>query len=229
MTTLEKAGINSPSALARVEHPSRLWLQPELLVGQTCGWPYANRLRGKVVPFARFVYDLPRGDAGHYYSVYIGRSQDDAKYLESREALLGVNQIAINGDDSQSGFHVFREILGNYPENLIPADKRHITGAHRNSVKAIANGTAEIAAIDAIAFELAKRHDPETVSKIQVIGYSNPLPGLPLITSLENAEHIPALYDSFKAAIDGLSSQTKDELLIKDIIPATDGDYEVFL
>ncbi|MGI9351241.1 MAG: phosphate/phosphite/phosphonate ABC transporter substrate-binding protein [Rhizobiaceae bacterium] len=226
---LKKSGIEAPSNLTRDEEVTPLWTDKNLLVGQTCGWPYANRLRGKVVPFARFDYGLKDCPPGYYNSVYIGRSPEDRKYLQNRYSLLSVGKIAINGDDSQSGFHVFREITGEDSPLAISAEKREITGSHRNSVKSVAEGNAQIAAIDAVAFELSKRYDPELASRVVVIGNSVPKPGLPLITSLTNNARTKTIYEAIDSAITTLSDAERDTLLIAGLAPASDPDYEEFL
>ena len=195
---LKNSGIDAPVSLSRSREIARLWTDENLLVGQTCGWPYANRLRGKVIPFARFDYGLDDCPPGFYNSVYIGRSPEDRKYLQDTGSLLSAGKIAINGDDSQSGFHVFREITGEYSPAAISPDNRVITGSHRNSVKSVANGNAQIAAIDAVAFELSRRYDPKLTSNVTVIGHSVPKPGLPLITSPANKIHVKTLYGAIK-------------------------------
>ncbi|MEM9277790.1 MAG: PhnD/SsuA/transferrin family substrate-binding protein [Pseudomonadota bacterium] len=226
---LKQYGISPPYTLTRIEHPSTLWTHPDLLVGQTCGWPYANTLRGKAIPFARFVYDISRCPSGHYNSVYIGRKAEDSRFLESAEALLSAEKIAINGNDSQSGFHVFREITGEYSCNTIPEEKRLITGAHRNSVIAVAEGKAEIAAIDGVSFELAKRHEPEAASKVVVIGHSQPKPGLPLITSLQHEAEASRLFSALEKSVFDLSTAEREQLLITGLMAAEDQEYDVFL
>ena len=220
--------IQAPVSLDRNNHPAALWSKPELLIGQTCGWPYANYLKEQVIPFARFHYDLPDCPPGHYNSVYIGHDDDDFDHLASPAAFQFVEKIAMNSDDSQSGFHVFSEITGEPAEKSIVKEKRIVTGAHRNSISAIANGDANIAAIDAVAFELAKHYEPEMVSKIIVLRNSKPLPGLPLITSKDNQHLAPLLFEAVKTAIEETAIDVLETLLIKGVVKAKPSDYDAF-
>ncbi len=222
-------GIDAPVALNRQEHPVRLWSKPELIIGQTCGWPYANYLREQVVPFARFAYDLHDCEPGNYNSVYIGNSDEDADHLADPQSFDFIEKLAINGDDSQSGFHVFAEITGKPSEESIPKEKRILTGAHRNSVAAVASGEANVAAIDAVAFELAKRYDTEAVSNIVVLGNSRSKPGLPLITSKANAHLVPELTQAVKSAVDNAESSILETLLITGVVDAKEDDYLGFV
>lgn len=225
---LTQREIDAPIKLERDAHPAALWSKPELIVGQTCGWPYANYLKEQVTPFARFHYDLPDCPAGDYNSVYIGHDDDDFDHLETAKAFEFVEKIAMNSDDSQSGFHVFSEITGKPAEASIAKEKRIVTGAHRNSISAVANGDANIAAIDAVAFELAKHYEPEAISKIVVLRNSKPKPGLPLITSKDNEHFAPLLYEAVEQALAETPEDIKQTLLIKGLVKAKGSDYDGF-
>jgi ABC-type phosphate/phosphonate transport system substrate-binding protein len=209
-------------------HPAASWSEPELVIGQTCGWPYANYLKEQVVPFARFHYDLPDCPTGHYNSVYIGHDDDDFDHIASSSAFEFIEKIAINSDDSQSGFQVFSEITGEPAEESIAKAKRVVTGAHRNSISAVANGDANIAAIDAVAFELAKQYEPEAVSRVVVLGNSRPVPGLPLITSKANQELVPYLYEALQDALDDTPQDILQTLFILGAVKAEPSDYDDF-
>ena len=225
---LIQRNIEAPSILDRINHPAALWSKPELLIGQTCGWPYANYLKEQVVPFARFYYDILGCPAGDYNSVYIGHDDDDFDHLASPQAFEFVEKIAINSDDSQSGFHVFSEITDKPAEEAIAKEKRIVTGAHRNSISAVANGDANIAAIDAVAFELAKHYEPETVSRIVVLKSSKPKAGLPLITSKDNQHLIPQLFEAVQQALNETPHDVLETLLIKGVVHAKPSDYDGF-
>ena len=225
---LEARGIEAPDKLYHVEEQMPLWTDEALVIGQTCGWPYITKLSNHTVPFARFDYGLKNCPAGAYQSLFIGRSPDDAKYVESHETLLEVSTVAINGEDSQSGFQVFSEISGKPASVTIPSDKRVISGSHRASVRLVAEGSAQIAAIDAVAFELASRHDTDIAQHVAVIGRSKPKPGLPLITSARNADKAEELFIAVKQAVQTLDASVRDTLMIKGVVAASHRDYKVF-
>lgn len=225
---LTQRNIAAPLKVDRDTNPIALWSKPELIVGQTCGWPYANYLKEQVTPFARFDYDLPDCPAGDYNSVYIGHDDDDFDHLKSAKAFEFVEKIAMNSDDSQSGFHVFSEITGKLAEDSIAKEKRVVTGAHRNSISAVANGDANIAAIDAVAFELAKHYEPEAVSKIVVLRNSKPKPGLPIITSKDNEHLVPLLFEAVQEGVRETPQDVLETLLIKGVVHAKPSDYDGF-
>ena len=224
---LKASGLQAPEHLQRDRETYDLWRDPVLVVGQTCGWPYISRLRGNVIPFARFAYQLDC-EPGHYYSVFIGREAEDRKYLQGENALRSAFKVAINGEDSQSGFRVFRDITDAGGE-AIPPENRLISGSHRQSVKAVAARQAAIAAIDGVAFLLSADHDPQHHKNICVLGHSTPVPGLPLITSPENKTKTGALFEAVSSAIHQVSAADRKTLKIVDLVPAKDTDYEVLL
>ena len=226
---LTKSGVPAPGKFHHVEKQMPLWTSPELVVGQTCGWPYVNRLRDTAVPFARFDYGLDGCPAGLYQAYYIGRNETDAEFIEKAAGHARVKSVAINSDDSQSGFHVFAEISGMPAAETIPSDKRVVSGSHRESIRLVANDRAQIAAIDAVAFELSRRHDPETVAGVCVLGKSQPKPGLPLITSPQYASKTNDLYEAVKRAVEKLDTATRETLMIRDVLPASDEDYAVYV
>ena len=226
---LSARGIDAPHQLTSTSQPFAHWQSPELLISQTCGWPYANRLRDLVIPFARFDYGLLDCPPGFYRSVFVGQSAEDRVWITSPERLSECPAVAINGDDSQSGFHVFAEISGKPAQDTISPQKRIISGAHRASIKTVASGEARLAAIDGVAFELARLFEPNALRQISVLGYSTPKPGLPLITSLQNAGIASELYDAVTIALDNTDEETREILRIRDVLPASEADYRVFL
>lgn len=219
-------GLPAPAHLTHTDEPYPLWRSDNLCIGQTCGWPYATKLRDLVHVFGRFDFGLPGCPPGCYNSVIVSSSNTGGFDLNT---VANAQTIAINGDDSQSGFHVFAELSEKTADQLIAEEKRLITGAHRESIKAVAMGEAEIAAIDAVAYELAKIHDPEIVGKTHEIGRSKPMPGLPLITGKGYEANLKALYEAVKEAFDGLEERDRQALLVKSVLPAKGEDYSVFL
>lgn len=224
---LKDAGLQAPEHLQRDREVYEIWRDPALVIGQTCGWPYISRLRGEVIPFARFAYELDC-EPGHYYSVFIGRDAGDRKYLQDAAALQLAPKVAINGDDSQSGFRVFRDVADAGGEAIAP-ENRLITGSHRQSVKAVAERQAAIAAIDGVAFLLSADHDPAYHDNICVLAKSKPVPGLPLITTPTNKAKTGALFDAVQSAIGQVSAADRKVLKIIDLVPARDADYELLL
>ncbi len=89
--------------------------------------------------------------------------------------------IAINASTRRAAFAHFP--TSPMRRSNFPAGSRfHLTGSHRNSIRAVASGEAQLAAIDAQSWWLALAHEP-AADEVRMAGRSVDVPGLPLITA----------------------------------------------
>lgn len=216
---LGSAGIAAERDLRRPARLHEAWRDPAMILGQTCGWPYVSVLRGIVLPFARFDFALG-GMPGDYHSVFVTAAGDDPGSLLADDAA----RIAANAPDSQSGFRAFAEIA----EEPVALPQRRMvwTGSHRASIRAVAEGLADIAAIDAVSWRLAQLHEP-AAQQVAVSGRSSPVPGLPLVTALPFGGAMPLLFDALSAGVESLRSADREALGLAGVVAAQDDDYRV--
>lgn len=210
------------------DEPYVAWKDKALLIGQTCGWPLVSALQGKVVPFARFDFGLSETPPGDYRSVFIARQAIKADGPLELEPLFHDRsvRIAVNGTDSQSGFRALGECLSR-PLKLKP-DRAIVTGSHAASIHAVADGKADLAAVDAVTWRYAKEHQPAT-KRVHVIAHSRSIPGLPLVTSPAFADSADAMRKALRNAINRLDGETRKVLGIREIMPSRLMDYAVLL
>jgi ABC-type phosphate/phosphonate transport system substrate-binding protein len=171
-------GVNAPATLDRYRPADDVWLDPGLVLSQTCGWPYSTRLREKVRIVGTPVYDAEGCNGPLYSSIVVTRRHERAKNL----AALRNRRFAVNTSDSLSGYIALAAAMreaGVDPANAVWVG----TGSHRASVRAVADGRADVAAIDAICWALAKQFEPEAVRRLRIFGRTPLRPGLPLITA----------------------------------------------
>lgn len=167
---LRARGIAAPEALSRDETH---WSDRALALSQTCGMPYRLGLHARVTLIGAPDYGLEGCPPGFYRSALAVRADDPratvGAFAEARRAF--------NAADSQSGFAALVAALG-------PVDPgRDVeTGAHRASIRAVAEGRAEVAAIDAVAWRLAQDHEP-AAKRLRVLAWTPPTPGLPFVTA----------------------------------------------
>ena len=89
------------------------------------------------------------------------------------------------------------------------------TGAHALSVRAVAEGRADIAGIDAMTWELLKAHDP-VAGALREIGRTPAVPGLPYITAL--ARDPARIADAVAKAIPDLPPETRAALHLQGLV-----------
>ncbi|MFM2183585.1 MAG: hypothetical protein RJB61_1879 [Actinomycetota bacterium] len=196
------------------------WLEPDLVLGQTCGWPLVTVLDGRVAVVGSFDVDAPWASGGRYRSVLVARRPVSVHDLRSS----GDTVVAVNSLDSLSGWVSLCHAWGGRPPRILE------TGAHRESMRAVAEGRAHLASIDAVSYEHLVHAEPAQVSSVHIVGHGPVVPSLPLICSLDRASTVPALRDALGAVIaDPQMAPTLQVLRIRGFVPFERGDFEGLL
>jgi ABC-type phosphate/phosphonate transport system substrate-binding protein len=199
---LRDAGIDAPSALTRhVDLPS-LWTDPTLVLAQTCGYPLVTTLAGRVTYLATPCYDAP-GCAGPLYrSALIVRTSDRATQLaDLRNKTCAINDLASN-----SGMNVLRAELAPLAGGGKFFSHTLLTGSHAASAAAVAEGQADLAAVDCVTWAHLQRYRPAITNRLRVLSWTMATPGLPLITSLGTAPRTAALLVEALQAVDTVAA-----------------------
>ena len=143
---LRARGIDAPETLTRDREIWDIWTDPDLILAQTCGLPFATGLAGKVALVGAPDFGLPGCAPGQYASVIIS---PHATFPDRPRA-------AINSADSQSGWGALHAWA---TARAIPLGPVTATGAHALSARAVAEGQADVAAIDAQTWRQLVRFD----------------------------------------------------------------------
>jgi ABC-type phosphate/phosphonate transport system substrate-binding protein len=219
---LNAAGIAAPETLDRTRRAEDVWRDPGLVLSQTCGFPYATRLSDAVRLVAAPVYDVEGCEGPRYSSMLVAR-RDDAPASVAACADL---RFARNASDSLSGYVALRVEMR--AAGLDSQAVRWVeTGSHRASLKAVAEGRADVAAIDCICMALARAHEPDAVARLTVFAQTPLRPALPFITAAGRSE---AEIATLRAALsDALASsetaEARDALNLVGAEAATAADY----
>ena len=177
---LEAEGLHPAKYLSRDGNDAAHWTSPDLLLGQTCGYPLATSLKDKVRYVATPVYAV-EGCEGAQYSNAIVVHRDNAIGMST----LAGRTFVYNSENSLSGFRVMRAMFGEPSEFF---GQTTISGGHRQSARMVASGSSEVAAIDAVCWHMLQQYEAETAHQLRVIGWSEKRPALPMITSLETSD-----------------------------------------
>ena len=220
---LHIAGV--PASLAQPTDLLAHWLDPHLLLSQSCGYPLTHALAGKVQLVGAFSYAAPGCDGLHYRSQLVCRSADAGLPLAGFRG----RRVAYNADDSQSGYHSLRALVAPLAGDGPFFSKALVTGSHPASVDSVRSGQADIAAIDCVTLALLQRDHPEVVRGVQVCGHTASAPGLPLITSRHtSAEALFALRQALHHAVHTeVLVAARAALLIEDFFELPLSDYGV--
>jgi ABC-type phosphate/phosphonate transport system substrate-binding protein len=194
---LRSRGVQAvPQHLDRARPLDAIWRDANLLLAQTCGYPLITSLSGGVSLVATPVYDLPGCFGATHRSLVVVRA---GVAFGDVGALRGT-RAAINGWDSNSGMNAFRATLALAGARCPFFSSILVTGGHLASLAAVGAGLADVAAIDCVTAELAKRHRPELLTGIRVLTETPLSPALPLITRAHaTAKEIATLRDALRA------------------------------
>ncbi|RWD61217.1 MAG: phosphate ABC transporter substrate-binding protein [Mesorhizobium sp.] len=168
----------------------QLWLSPALLFGQTCWGPMELGLARHVQVVAQPDYDGFEGGQGELYSSALVMFSDggpsvtspaDGKAVIPLDLMRG-KRFVFNNPDSMSGLLGLTRDLQAIGESLDIFGSRSESGGHRSSIVAVAEGRADIAAIDCQSWALARRFEP-AARHVKVVGWTARRKGLPFITA----------------------------------------------
>ena len=223
---LASQGIDAPVELERTSSDLvDQWQDKHLLLSQTCGYPYTHTLMQQGVKIVGTpVYTTNDGLApGEYRSVVIVKAGTPYKTL----ADLKGKKAGVNDFGSNSGMNVFRAaVASSFPASELRKgifSSVATTGGHMNSVRMVADGQIDVAAIDSVSYDLIKRDYPELAAKTRVLMDTPVSPGLPLITSAGTDD---ATIDKMRVAIKEIVTHPGDadlrwalgEMKLKDFV-----------
>lgn len=177
-----------------------LWRHPGLLLAQTCWGPMERGLSGHVQLVGQPDYSAFEGGQGEFYSSVIlmraGNVPESAVPPADGRAVVPVEvfegrRLAYNGEDSMSGVIALTRDLAAIGSDLSLFAERVETGGHRASIVTVAQGLADLCAIDCRSWALAQRFEP-AARLLQPVGWTGRRKGLPFITSLNTPAPVVA-------------------------------------
>jgi ABC-type phosphate/phosphonate transport system substrate-binding protein len=174
------------------------WLSPDLYLSQTCGLPYRAALHGQVQLIATPDNHSPNCPPGYYCSVLLAR-QGAAPDLAANDFTLAYNEPL-----SQSGWAA--------PQSIgLTGAKRLQTGGHAASARAVLEGRADLAAVDALTWHFLKR-DWDKADGLEICATTPATPTLPYITAL--GQNAAALREALRQAILSIGPKDRETLQI---------------
>ncbi len=230
---LQASGIDAPAALTRSGDPWQEWRRDDLLLSQTCGLPYRAELHKRLslvaAPAFRFghdaasVADPENPPPGTYYSVIVVRQDDPRRDFAAFDGA----RLAYNDPLSQSGWGL---LSAHAARQGVRFGSGVQTGAHSASAQAVADGQADIAAIDVATWCGPLRAAPARAG-LRILDRTALSPGLPYVTAVPDLAG--ALFDALQGALsypDDVATarpalQERLNIAPEGVVPADRADY----
>jgi len=197
-----------PAMLTRDGDPWDHWVDPGLILSQTCGYPYRAWLHGRVALVGTPDHGLEGCPPGHYCSVLVARA-DDAR---DAPAAFATARFAYNDALSQSGWAAPQNFARDHGFAFAGTLR---TGGHAASARAVAEGRADIAALDAVSWRMIQAH-ADFAAALRPVGQTPPTPALPYITA-RGRDPAP-VFDALAGAIAALSPQDRAALSLRGVL-----------
>ena len=218
---LRALGEQPPARLTRDLDAHALWLSPRLYLSQSCGYPLVTRFRDRLSVVGAFSYDVPNAEGTTYASVLVCRPELVERPLRELHRV----RAAVNSLDSLSGWVSLVATVAGSGSGW--GGTVRLTGGHAASLAEIAEGRADIASIDAVSFELFRRHRPLSVEHVAIVGRGPRVPTLPLVAGPgAPTEQIEAMRTAVAQVVaDPSMASTLALLAISGFEPLTFDDY----
>lgn len=204
---LRAAGYRAPEALSRGGDPWAQWRSPDLVLGQTCGLPYRAHLHPHVTLVATPDHTLPGCPPGYYRSVLVCAADDPGETPAFSGAPLAFNEAL-----SQSGWAAPQAHFAARGLAIRPTLE---TGSHRASARAVVEGRAAFAAIDAVIWEMLRRWEPWT-TLLREFDRTAPAPALPFIAACDADG--AATRQALRTALAMLAPGDRATLMMHDVV-----------
>jgi len=182
---LRGAGIaNPPRTLNRSLGHLEVWRHPHLLLAQACEYPLATSYHAWARPLATPRYAAPGCEGSRYRSaIVVHRDHPAAALIDLRGS-----RCAVNEPTSNSGMNLLRAAIARIAERRPFFDSVSISGSHWNSARMVADGKADVAAIDCVSYAHLQRCDPALSARLRILDWTPASPSLPLITARSTDE-----------------------------------------
>jgi ABC-type phosphate/phosphonate transport system substrate-binding protein len=213
---LIEAGVTeTPPHLTRHMGHFELWKHPQLLFGQGCEYPLAESFADFIRLVATPRYSAPGCEGATYRSAILVREHDPVDCL----AGLRDRRCAINEATSNSGMNLLRAAVAPLANGARFFNSVVFSGAHRRSVEMVAEGQADVAAVDCVSLAHLRRLYPSLVANLRILDWTPSSPSLPFITAAATSDAtLQAIRFSLAAVLADRSLDTvREQLFLEGI------------
>jgi ABC-type phosphate/phosphonate transport system substrate-binding protein len=174
---MEEVNLHDAVELVRAPALPALWRRPDMLLSQTCGYPYVTQLQDYVTLIATPGFDFAGCSGSDYASVIVVREDGGIGTLGDARGRI----VASNDPHSNSGMNVLRHAVAPLARGEAFFESVKWSGSHAASLAMVRDGEADIAAIDCVSYGYISQEDALSLKGLRVLQYSAVSPGLPLV------------------------------------------------
>ncbi len=222
---LRREGIEDvPERLTRNLHTEELWQIPDLLLSQTCGYNVAGAHAGRFAYVATPCFTAPGCEGPLYSSHLVVPATSEARTLED----LRGKRCVINGYASHSGCNALRAAFAPFAQGGRFFASVTASGGHALSLQVLAQGEADVAAIDCVVYALLARCRPTAVEGVRIIGQTPSAPVGPYVgIAGTSADVVARLRNGLLRAMDDPDlARAREALLIGGLAILNPDDYD---
>ena len=214
---LHDRGVAAPDSLDHVTDHLAGWARDDLVLSQICNLPYRARFKDHVTLIGAADYGLDGCAPGYYRSVFVARADSAAQSPQE----MAQDRFVCNEQLSQSGYGAAQLWAERHGFQF----RLHTeTGSHNASIVAVADSTADIAAIDPQTRRIETAENP-LVARLKVIGHTDPSPGQSFIA--RKGQDPQPYFEAIAEAIAALTPQDAALLGVKGIVALPQSAYDL--
>jgi ABC-type phosphate/phosphonate transport system substrate-binding protein len=222
--SLIDAGVDEPPAqLTRGTDQDQICAHPFLLLGQGCEYPLAKFFADRVRLVATPRYSVPGCDGAMYRSAIVVRVDDAAETLSD----LRNRRCAVNEQTSNSGMNSLRASIAPLANGERFFESVVLSGSHHKSVQMVADGDADVAAVDCVSLAHFRRLYPSSMAPLRILAWTARAPSLPYITAAATSDEVLQKLRSSLAGMiaDRKLTEAREQLFLEGVDLEPAGDY----
>jgi ABC-type phosphate/phosphonate transport system substrate-binding protein len=212
-----------PDQLLHTRPLKELWTDPNLFISQCCGLDVVKHYTRHLVPLATPLTSADGANGPRYRSKIIVHEGSSATCLEDLRGKI----CAVNGPDSHSGMNALRALIAPISAGRPFFAEVRESGAHADSIVMVAEGHADIAAIDCVTYALLERHRPAAIAGVRMLTHTEFGPGIPYVARTDtDPDTIELMREALVAAFtDPGLGEALDALFLTGVTVLPKGDY----
>ena len=211
---MHDAGITDvPTQLQHDIPVNTLWESNDLFLSQCCGFDVIHGYKNTLNTLLVTDWNAEGCLSGEYSSwvvVHEDSPFENISDLYNRTAI-------INGIESHSGMNSLMPLVQPYSQDGTFFSRIKVSGSHVDSLLAIQQRHADVAAIDCVTYALLKRYRPQALEGICIIGQTASAPAHPLVTTSNTSPHVfIQMQQALEAAFnDSTLDDVREAILLK--------------